>query len=94
MTDTHGNTAGRSDEELNELLIRRAIEPLAPVEHARLRQMLSDSPDADADMWDRAAAAVYLAAAPVPEEIPDSLRARLERAAPASIGGTSNRRDG
>jgi hypothetical protein len=92
MTDPHDSETARTNEELIELLVRRATEALSPQETERLRQLASGSPAGEVEGWDRAAAAVYLVAAPEAEEMPPSIRARLERDAARRIRMSSRHR--
>lgn len=92
MTEPHDSDTARTSEELIELLVRRATEALPPQELERLGQLASGRSAGDLQDWDRAAAAVYLAAAPEAEEMPASVRARLERDAARGIRESSRRR--
>lgn len=85
MTDHTPDPADRP----HDLLAAGALAGLSPDERAELRALLGPTADAEADAWDRAAAAVALAATPGPAEpLPPGLRARLEAtivpAAPAA----------
>lgn len=65
---------------LEELLAQRAVEGLAAGEEAELAALLAKHPDYDAEGFDRAAAAIALAALRVVEPLPAHLRERLEAA--------------
>lgn len=66
---------------LEELLAQRATEKLSREAEDELGSLLDAFPDADAEAFDRVAAAVWLAAMPVPEAMPARLRERIVRTA-------------
>lgn len=67
------------DERLLDLLAARATEGLDADAQQELSALLQGQSDVDADGFDLAAAALYLAIAGAREEAPPELRARLER---------------
>jgi len=67
------------DERLLDLLAARATEGLDAEAQRELSGLLQGQPDVDADGFDLAAAALYLAIAAASEEAPPELRACLER---------------
>lgn len=71
----------RTTDRLDELLAQRAIEGLDAEAERELEALLATTRSVDAGAFDRAAAAVHLAALAPRETLPASLRARLERAA-------------
>jgi hypothetical protein len=75
----------RRAERLDELLVVRATEGLDVAEANELEQLLAELPDVDSESFERAAAAVYLAAFRAPSRMPDSLRRGLARAAESLI---------
>ena len=62
---------------LEELLGTEATQQLTPAEGAELDALLAAFPDEDPDGFERAAAAVHLALAGAPEEVPPALAERL-----------------
>ncbi len=66
---------------LEELLVLRATQPLSSAERAELELLLSSELAADAEVFDRVAAAVHVAAMQSRQTLPARLRARLERQA-------------
>ena len=77
MADRSRHSSRRSDAELRDLLIQRATGGITPKQAARLDGLLGRSLDKDTECWDRAAAAVSLAAMPATEAMPAALRRRL-----------------
>jgi hypothetical protein len=71
----------RQVDRLDELLVARATQALTAAEARELERLLAARPDVDADSYERAAAAVCLAALRAPSPMPDSLRRGLARAA-------------
>jgi hypothetical protein len=67
--------------QLESLLIQRATERLDDATASELRQLLEAFPETDASAFDRAAAAVWLAATPVEETMPAELRESILRRA-------------
>lgn len=72
--------ASRADR-LEELLVLRATQPLLPAERAELEALLDIDAAADRESFDRAAAAIHVAAMASRPALPGSLRARLEEQA-------------
>jgi hypothetical protein len=68
---------------LDDLLLSRATEGLGVEEEAALRELLAAHPDVDEHAYDRAAAAVWLAALthidPMPESVKRAVAARAKR---------------
>jgi hypothetical protein len=68
---------------LDDLLLSRAVEGLRVDEEAALRELLTQHPDADEHVYDRAAAAVWLATLthvdPMPERVKRVVAARAKR---------------
>jgi hypothetical protein len=71
----------RRADRLDELLVARATQALTAAETKELERLLAARPDVDAESYERAAAAVCLAALRAPSEMPGSLRRGLARAA-------------
>jgi hypothetical protein len=72
---------------LDELLLARATEGLSGSDAAELERLLAAHPEVDESAYERAAAAVTLAALGLREKLPAALRARLEsRTADAARG--------
>lgn len=67
-----------ASDRLYDLLTQRATEALAEKERQELDALLRNRPDVDADAFDRAAAAVHLAALQTGERLPATLRKTLE----------------
>jgi hypothetical protein len=67
------------DERLLDLLAARATEGVDADAQRELSSLLQGQSEVDADGFDLAAAALYLAIAGATEEAPPELRARLER---------------
>jgi len=67
------------DARLLDLLADRATEGLDAVAQRELSGLLRERPEVDADGFDLAAAALYLAVASASEEAPPNLRSGLER---------------
>jgi len=75
MTDRKG---AKRRELLDDLLVRRTIEPLGETETESLGELLGSYPTVDGDAFERAAAAVWLAAARgTRDEMPAVLRRRI-----------------
>lgn len=70
---------------LDELLLKRAIGSLTAAEETELERLCAAHPDSDAEVYERAAAVVCLAALDTREALPDTLRAKLERQAEAFV---------
>ncbi len=66
---------------LDELLLAEATEGLSPRDAAELDRLLAAHPDVDRHRYEHAAAAVTLAALGAAQEVPSTLRAKLERLA-------------
>lgn len=66
---------------IDELLLARATEGLSVRERAELDALLAEHPDVDASAYERAAAAVCLAALGRGGGLPETLRRRLESSA-------------
>lgn len=66
---------------LDELLLARATEGVTACERAELDALLAQYPDVDANAYERAAAAVCLAALGRGGALPERLRRRLESSA-------------
>jgi hypothetical protein len=62
---------------LEELLVQRATEVLDPAAEARLDRLLDEFPDNDAQCYERAAAAVCLAALSEADTMPVALREKI-----------------
>ena len=75
-----------NNDNLIELLVDRATEGLSTSRHDELSDLLRDHPDFDPEVFERAAAAVHLAAMPRIESLPDTLRKTLRRAAAEHFG--------
>ena len=75
-------TATKNDR-LEELLVLRATQPLSPIEYAELEALRQSEYGPGAEVFDRAAAAIHVAAMGMGKRLslPDALRARLERQA-------------
>jgi len=74
-----------ANERLETLLTLRATEGLDTAAERELEMLLAASPGTDADAFDRAAAAVHLAALGPRELLPGTLRVRLEESAVAAL---------
>jgi hypothetical protein len=72
---------------LDELLLKRAIGSLSAAEDAELERLCAAHPDCDSEVYERAAAVVWLAALDTRDAMPDALRAKLERQADAFVAG-------
>jgi hypothetical protein len=70
---------------LDELLLKRALGSLTAAEDAELERLCAAHPDCDSEAYERAAAAVWLAALDTRRAMPDTLRAKLERQADAFV---------
>jgi hypothetical protein len=70
---------------VDELLVARATEGLSPTEQRELARLLAGRPEMDADVYERAAAAVCLAALSAPGAMPRGVRERLARSAAALV---------
>ena len=70
---------------LDELLVDRALEGLEPDAMAELDQLLTASPDADADEFDRLAAALAVSEIPI-EPMPMSVRQNLKTSSAEHLG--------
>ena len=71
-----GHETDQSGHELDALLVKRATEPLTGDESRRLRELLGDG-EPDTRGYDRAAAAIFLAATRSDDSLPDRIRERL-----------------
>lgn len=76
----------RAADRLDELLVARATEGLAPAEQRELERLLAERPEADAEGYERAAAAIALAALGAPGALPAAVRERLARSAESFMG--------
>lgn len=76
---------------LDELLLKRAVGSLTDAEEAELERLCATHPDCDPDVYERAAAAVCLAALDTREPLPETLRSKLERQAAAFVAGARPR---
>lgn len=83
-----------ASDRLHELLAQRATEVLGEKEQRELDELLRTRPEVDADVFDRAAAAVYLAALPRGERLPAALRKALEQDAARYFNTESIHRTG
>jgi hypothetical protein len=71
---------------LEDLLVQRATEALDVESEAELKRLLAEFPEVEADAYEFAAAAIWLAAcAPAPDAMPASVRERI--VASAAAGG-------
>jgi len=70
------NETDKAGHELDALLVKRATEPLTGDENRRLRELLGDG-EPDSRGYDRAAAAIFLAATRRDDSLPDHIRERL-----------------
>jgi hypothetical protein len=77
---------------LDELLLARATEGLSRAGTRELERLLAAHPEADADAYERAAAAVTLAVLGTGGSLPSGLRAQLERRAAELAAEDSNGR--
>lgn len=85
-----GGDTSQPIDRLEELLADRALQGLSPEEERELAELLSKSPDVDADAFDRAAAAIDLALGEQRfEPLPARLKSRV--AASASLSSTQIR---
>lgn len=80
-----------SRQRLDELLLARAIEGLDAAEERELAGLLAAERDVDAEVYERAAAAVCLAVLGGGERMPAALRARLDQGARAFAGPPKRR---
>jgi hypothetical protein len=76
---------------LDELLLKRAIGSLTDAEEAELERLCAAHPHTDPELYERAAAVVWLAALDTREALPDTLRSKLERQAAAFVAGAQAR---
>ena len=67
---------------IDDLLLTRAIDGLSAAETRELEALLALHPRVDAEAYERAAAAICLAALGAHPAMPSSLRARIEQSAP------------
>ena len=72
---------------LEELLVLRATQPLSSSDHAELTSLLETELASDSKIFDRAAAAIHVAAMRARRTLPASLRARLEQQAAGHFAG-------
>jgi hypothetical protein len=68
---------------IDALLLARTTETLSHAEAEELARLLAKHPDVEADVYERAAAAVCLAALDTRAPLPAALRAKLEQHAAA-----------
>jgi hypothetical protein len=72
---------------LDDLLVQRATEALDAESEALLRELLALFPEVEPDAYELAAAAVWLAACPAVDAMPESVRERIvARAARGGLG--------
>ena len=75
---------------LEELLILRATQPLSAAERTELEALLATDLGSDTGIFDRAAAAVHVAALRARHSLPTALRARLEQQAARHFSSADN----
>jgi hypothetical protein len=71
---------------LDDLLLSRAIAGLDPAAATELDRLLAENPGVDADGYELAAAAVWLAALDFSEPLPQLLRDEIEQRAEKLLG--------
>ncbi len=75
---------------LEELLVLRATQPLSSSEDAELGALLKTELAADTEIFDRAAAAIHVAAMRARGTLPPALRALLEQQAATHLAGRNS----
>ncbi|MDX1610314.1 MAG: anti-sigma factor [Halofilum sp. (in: g-proteobacteria)] len=81
--------AAEQREQLDELLVQRAVEGLDPVDSAELERLLARTGDVDPDAFDEAAAWFWLGAGDAEQPLPRAVAERTLAAVPAEGGGES-----